>query len=297
MLKRTVATVLAAAVVCFAVTAHADDGADEVTLKNGGAIRGTVVSSEPGTSVRIIELGQKEARTIPWGEVADVERGKYATATTAQPASAGAGYAMAPPPVATLPAPEPKLGAPGVVRLHVDSPQPVVIYQHGVTQEVQIGARIARFEQARAVCSSPCDRVVDGSGGQTFSAAGDFPAPSTFTVDQLKGDVRVDVRPGSTTMRKLGLGGIIGGLTGAAMGGLFWGLGAASQSESGRFASKSDPLPTIGAGILVASGVLLAGGIVLYATSGSRIKLKPKTDETTAMGAAIRAAQSGTWTF
>src|SRR5689334_7458739 len=60
--------------------AFADDsvGNDEVTLKNGGSLRGTLISSEPGLSVKLLELGGKEPRVIPWADVDHVERGRFA---------------------------------------------------------------------------------------------------------------------------------------------------------------------------------------------------------------------------
>ena len=72
-----------------------DPGVDEVTLKNGGSIRGTVISSEPGTSVKILEMGSKEPRVIPWAQVGDVEKGKYAPKSAVQPGPAGPGYGAA----------------------------------------------------------------------------------------------------------------------------------------------------------------------------------------------------------
>jgi hypothetical protein len=53
-------------------------GRDEVVLKNGGTIRGTVVSIEPGSKVVIVEVGSKDPRTPRWAEVADVQKNRYA---------------------------------------------------------------------------------------------------------------------------------------------------------------------------------------------------------------------------
>ncbi|NUO54559.1 MAG: hypothetical protein HOV80_37430 [Polyangiaceae bacterium] len=60
-------------------TASAGDavGNDEVLLKSGGSLRGTVVAVEPGTQVVFLVSGEKNPRTLPWAEVADVEKGKY----------------------------------------------------------------------------------------------------------------------------------------------------------------------------------------------------------------------------
>src|SRR3954466_16159492 len=109
MSRRCMKGGIVAAVLAVASAAIADDlGNDEVTLKNGGSVRGTVVSSEPGTSVKIIEMGEKTVRVIPWAQVSDVERGKYAPKAPAQPGPAGPGYGTAPPGQPIAP-PEPKL--------------------------------------------------------------------------------------------------------------------------------------------------------------------------------------------
>ena len=94
--KNLVAALLACGL-SLSATARADEpGPDEVTLKNGGTIRGTIVSSEPGTSVKIIEMGQTQTRILPWSQVSDVEKGKYAPRTAAQPGPAGPGYGTPP---------------------------------------------------------------------------------------------------------------------------------------------------------------------------------------------------------
>lgn len=97
---------LAAVSLLFATSARAQDvGQDEVTLNNGGSIRGTLISSEPGTSVKILEAGQKEPRVIPWSQVSDVERGKYAPKGAVQPGPAGPGYGAPVTPPRPLPPP------------------------------------------------------------------------------------------------------------------------------------------------------------------------------------------------
>lgn len=80
---------------------------DEVTLKDGGAVRGVVVSVEPGKGVTIVVPGQKEPRAIPWSQVADVQKGKYAAKATVDPGAAGEGYGDAPAPRKGAPAANP----------------------------------------------------------------------------------------------------------------------------------------------------------------------------------------------
>jgi hypothetical protein len=259
-MNRHIATAaLVASSMLFALTSHAQEGGnDEVTLKNGGSIRGTVVASEPGTSVKIIEMGQKEVRVIPWSQVSDVERGKYAPKAPAQPGPAGPGYGAAPPPPAPI---EPKLGSPGIVRLHVESPEPAQIIEHVGTSVGAAGAYTVVVHQLRPVCSAPCDRVVDGSGGQEFGVTGRFPV-KTFTLTPYSGDVTLRVKPGSTGLR---LGGwFVTPLAGATL------IGGVSFLAVG----GSSTFRNAGIGMVVGGAVALAGGIAMLATSGTKVKLE-----------------------
>src|SRR4051794_24350053 len=57
--------------------AVAGSGQDEVTLKNGGLLRGTVVESDPERRlVTIVIQGTGEQRTLNWSEVAHVDLAK-----------------------------------------------------------------------------------------------------------------------------------------------------------------------------------------------------------------------------
>src|SRR5512132_141052 len=197
----SIASALAVAALFVSTAARADDpGLDEVSLKNGGTIRGTVVSSEPGTSVKILEMGATEPRTIPWSQVSDIERGKYAPKLAPTPGAAGPGYL---PPLVpqAIPVPEPTLGEIGVVKLHIESSEPVQVFEHSAPQVAGIGGYAVVIDNSRLVCTSPCDRVIDGRLGQRFSARGDFPGMKSFTLNGFKGSMALDVSPGSNGMR------------------------------------------------------------------------------------------------
>ena len=62
------------------------------TLRNGGVVRGTVVSSSPGEEVTILVPGSDKPRRISWAEVGDVQLGKHAPKSDSAPGSAGPGY-------------------------------------------------------------------------------------------------------------------------------------------------------------------------------------------------------------
>jgi hypothetical protein len=269
MRPRLLAASLVALSLFLAAGARADDGQDEVTLKNGGSIRGTVVSSEPGTSVKIIELGQKEVRVIPWAQVSDVERGKYAPKGATQPGPAGPGYGT-PPPAPTAAAPEPKLGDVGVVRLHIDSPVPAKLIEQRSAMVGAYGGYGVVLQQFQSVCASPCDKVIDGSQGQSFQLTSEeFPAPRAFSVAGLKGDVQLHVEPGSNGRRIGGLWLTIGGGSLVLVGALTLPLASLGQQTG-------QGLKYAGIGMLAGGGASLVAGIVLLATSGTKIRLEER---------------------
>lgn len=288
----SIVAALIVASLSLGASARADDGQDEVTLKSGGTIRGTVVSSEPGASVKIIELGDKEVRVIPWSQVSDVERGKFAPKSATQPGSAGPGYGAAPPPQ-PLPAPAPTLGAPGVVRLHVESPKPVRVIEERSTTVGAYGGYGFAVKQFRPVCASPCDKVIDGSDGRRFSLSPeDMPPPDPFTVSQMTGDVTLHVAPGSYGRHSAGFWLTILGTTAAVLGGTFLLVDATSPSyeydDAGNEIPDEGGVSTPGLVTLIGGGVALVGGIVLLATSGTSVTLEQRDGKPPAKAAQVK---------
>lgn len=214
-----------ASVLLSAGAAQADDtGNDEVTLKTGATIRGTVLS-EKG-AVKILEAGKKKPRVIPKARVRSVERGKYATkpsgpAESSAPADTSPPAQETPTPSAAEPKGSadskttPELGSgPGIVKLHIDSPAPIEIYSHHDGEGHDL-------ENPAFVCASPCDIQVDGSKGQEFSAAGIHANESSrFKLEGMSGDQNLKVSPGSPGLRTAGLFMVIAGSAAVAGGGV-----------------------------------------------------------------------------
>jgi hypothetical protein len=234
-------------------------GQDEVTLKDGGSVRGTVVSSEPGVGVKLLELGAKEPRVIPWDQVTAVERGKFAQ----QPAA-----------VSTSPV----QGAPGVVRLHVVSPVPVEIYKHRDSYgETSRGTTIA-LDTPREVCTSPCDIVVDGSRGREFSVAGSQAVESArFVLAGLTGDQQLDVSPGSPGLRTAGSLLLAGGGVAIGVGALlaFAGAVGTSPKQDGDGFNRNVGLENTGLVLLGTGGAAFVGAIVMLIESKTAVDLHP----------------------
>ena len=264
------AALVALAVLSGASVSAQEPGLDEVALKNGGSLRGTVIASEPGTSVRLLEFGQKEPRVVPWSQVSHVERGKYAPKVTPEGAAAGYGAApLAPAPPVPPPA-ELKVGAPGVVKLHVESPMPARVVEEAGVSVGRVGGYSAVMHHLETICAGTCDRVIDGSLGQTFVVTGDFPTPRAFRLDGYQGDVSLQVQPGSTGRRLGGVTLAVVGMAGTVAGGILFASGALIGGATG---TTSSSLTHGAIGTLAGGTVALAGGIALIVTSGTKIAL------------------------
>jgi hypothetical protein len=250
-------------------------GQDEVTLKNGGSIRGTVVAAEPGVDVKIIELGATAVRTLPWSEVADVQRGKY-TATTSTTAPSPP---PPPPPPTYAPGPTYAQGPsfPGAVqmpvRLHVSSPEPATVVAR--EEYARIGWTSIGVEQD--VCASPCGSVFNASSGLTYRIKGDFPTSPSFSLIGRTGDVEVAVTPGSRGLRAGGI--VLIALGGAAVlvGGAVAAAGAIQSSTTtyndDGTTSQGDGSGTETTGFVVMGGGVAAiiGGVIALVSSKTSI--------------------------
>lgn len=287
MVKGLLAASMLASLLVAASTSWAQGaGDDEVTLKNGGTVRGTVVSSEPGVSVKILEAGEKDPRVIPWAQVADVERGKFAASPKAdvQPGSAGPGYASPPPPSA--PAQGASVGDAGVVRLHVDTPNPVKVFERSTaTGSVNGYAVVATLDAP--VCVSPCDKVLDGSDGSTFFVSGDgVPASNQFSFAGMKGDADLHVKPGSPALRTGGwvlmsLGGVAvaTGVTGLLLGYAGQPYSTTLNSDGSVSTTKTfaGNVRTPAIVVTAVGGAAMVGGIIMAITGRTHIQLEGDT--------------------
>jgi hypothetical protein len=193
-----------------------------------------------------------------------------------------------------VPAPEPKLGAPGVVKLHIESPVPVRVVEDAGATVGYAGGQSVVISHMRPVCGGACDRVVDGSQGQSFAATGAFP-PATFTLGAYQGDVSLRVQPGSTGRRVGGLWAtVLGGtalLTGAVMLPIAVSVSSSTPDSYGLQSSTSG-FKTASIGVLVGGAVVTAGGIALLATSGTKVELEPRAG---AHGGKVAARQPRYW--
>lgn len=251
-----------------------------MTLKNGGSVRGTVISMEPGSKVVILEYGQEKPRTLVWAEVADVQKGKFAKsgpgASPEAPSEAGEtgpGYA----PIKKRRTieqdddgadEEPEAKRDGV-KVHVDSPEPVELYQQTGAAVVRTGRYVTVVGIGQKVCSSPCDVEVD-SGGRYAIVGDGMPSSRVFKIPKGDGSASVKVTPGSSGL-------LIGGITLLSVGGaaIAGGIGAIVFGSIGDDYVDSEPA-YIGGGIALGAGAAtLAGGIVMLVFGRTTVEITP----------------------
>jgi len=250
-------------------------GMDQVTLKDGSMVRGTVIEEVPGDRVVIAIFGQAEPRTLSWNEIADVERGKYAPSKPASGSTAPPGYAE-------VAEPELELEKSGVVKLHIESEEPVTLYRVLGTSVGHVGGYGVVSTTFEAECVSPCDQVVDGGRGEEFFVTGDdVPNPGAFTLTGWSGDTTLAVDAGNSGLR---IGGAVLntlGVLGVIAGGSLLITGALVDS---------DTLMPIGGVSLGGGVVFLAAGIPMAIVGASDFELRrstPSRDRAAARSEAI----------
>lgn len=219
-----------------------------VTLRSGQVLSGTVVQVVSGQQV-VLDTPDGQRHIIPWDQVADL---RYAAA----------------PSEATPVAPT----GPGRPTLHIETTRPGNVRLYEISNQILVAPSMnwgnyAQAQQAVAICTAPCDRVVDGSRGQTFFFAGDRITPSRrFTLEEHDGPMLARVRPGR-----------IGVLTGGI---LFTSLSLAPLISGTLYLSLNAQNNRSGhstrdAGIVLSAvGVsMLVSGIIMIALGRTRVEL------------------------
>lgn len=273
-------------------------GADEVSLKDGSAVRGAIFSVKRGVRVQILEVGKTRPRTIPWARVRKVERGKFAAPSAdAHPASAEQGQGQdhaADPTSATAGSPPPAQSAPAsqspppanAVHLHIESPTPALLFSHESAGGTVDGHDVG-VDRATLVCSAPCDKVLDVAPNQTFTANGDFMPSPSFTLGEHRGDVDLTLRPGNQGVRVAGDVLTVGGGVLAAVGATLVIVGEIVASTTVNVTVDGQPAKSTtgdgGGKWMVPTGAIvggvgvaaLVGGIVALVESRTSVELRP----------------------
>ncbi len=234
---------------------------DVVTLRDGSVIRGTVAEVFHGQQVTIVSAaGQRHV--VPWDQVADL---RYAAAPTAAPVTPG----------------------PGRPTLHVELTRPGNVRLYEVNNNVLVTTGMnwgsyAQAQQAVAICTAPCGRVIDGSRGQSFFFAGDRVTPSRrFTLDEHDGPMLARVRPGRVGVLAGGI--IFTSLSVAPLvsGTLFIALSSNSSTSAHQTRNFGAGLTAVGVGMLISGIVMIALGrtrVELYRRYTGAAQRRPRGD-------------------
>lgn len=219
---------------------------DTVVLRDGSMIRGTVAEVFQGRHVTIVSAaGQRH--TIGWDQVANVRYG---------------GQTIVAEPVA----------GPGRPHLHVETTRPASIRLFEISSQMVTGPRWGNYPQqtiqARPVCRAPCDRVVDGSPGQSFYFGGEGISPSRrFTLDEHDGPMLARVKPGRA-------GVLVGGVLLTSMsfaplitGTLFLSLAQHRAPDGGHGTRDA------GIALSAVGATALISGIIMIALGRTRVEL------------------------
>ena len=167
---------------------------------------------------------------------------------------------------------EPASPSPEGPRVHIERSRDVPVSLYQVRGEfAAVGSAGSVYGVAySAVCSAPCDRVVDGSEGQSFFLAsqgrsgGVAVASKRFTLVDQRGDLTIRVKPGRVGLRFGGLMMTSFGLTGAILGVSLLGVGRAMDQPS---------FIRPGIALTVAGIPLAAAGIVMTILGRTRFEM------------------------
>lgn len=158
------------------------------------------------------------------------------------------------------PAPAP---ADGTVTVHVNSPTPVTLQR-----------RASATSAWEVACTSPCDQRLPVGDEYQIAASGDGTPSKPFRLDSSRGNVTLDVSPGSTKKKQTGMYVTIGG-------GVLVVAGAITMIAGSK---PSDTFPAGGTtgnsntNVLFVGGALVFAGVVAGIYGGSMWVNGAKTD-------------------
>jgi hypothetical protein len=186
-------------------------------------------------------------------------------------------------PVASGPPIEP---GPGIVRVHLESPDPELALRGFGAAKLQAepDGRFLSFGPVEPLCQAPCDATIDARDDRPLVVEGSTsPASSPFLLSDVQGPVRITVDPGDDTLFTTGLVATMVGGAGALSGGGLLLVGMVTRT--GEVTSRPQDL-MLGGGIALGVGAaLVAAGLVMRYVGTTFIEI-----ETGPTGAAATAA-------
>jgi hypothetical protein len=229
-------------------------GPDEVTLRDGGFVRGTLVEVSRQSHVVIVLGGSDERRRIAHEDIERIERGKHTDDEARGPAGSAAASTTEREPTSTEKPP----AARGKPRVHLEVAGGKDVHLFEIGEEIRGGGPYGPSYgmRYRSICSAPCGRVVDGSSGSSFFLGQDiWTASRRFELAEYTGDLTIRVRPGNRTLR--------------IVGGVLLGLGIGAAIAGGVFVFGETTRRT-GLGLLASGGVSIGIGTPLLLLGRTR---------------------------
>ena len=212
-------------------------GGDVIELKNGGILRGSIIDAIPNGHARI-QLATGEIATVPWQEIAHIERASAAPPASATPAAAE--------------------GASVVV--HIEGSE---------TAQLQRDAN-GNHREWVTVCSAPCDKAMSPQYDYRISGDG-IRSSRVFSLSARGGEHE------TLTVDEGSRGGFVLGIVSASVGGLVMVIGlfvvlanaTASLVDGSNGVSNSPDRSgeTLGWGISAVGLAGIIGGVVLIASN------------------------------
>lgn len=225
-----------------------EPGGDEVLRVDGRLLHGTVTDIAEGAYVNL--RGPTGPETVPWAEIARVRLDRGA-APPVELSLAGRGFEVDLPVTTDSP----------YVELLTRDGRPVSLLRLRSAAASARERYSAGFDEA---CRAPCRRPVHAGARRFFVDSHPWTASKVFELPADQKHFRLLVRPGSVRVRKAGVGLMIGGAVGLA-------LGIFAVSVPG----GSRPVDDLGVTLLSLSCLAIPTGGIMFGLSRSRVKVEP----------------------
>ena len=229
---------------------------DEVRLKSGGFVKGTITELSPEEFVVILPAGKEDTVRVEWSDVDKIIRGDEATSEMSASAEAGSddsndsASSMEPEPA------EPN-GPRVIVRVAGDQQlkAPAVLKRRTGSATVRVGGTAGNADYFEDVCTAPCDIKIPAQTEQYTVEAESYGQAKAFT---LSGDARqhtVTYQPGKKARAWIGLGTMVAaGIAGTLM--------LVSPDEDTM--SRGERAALITGGSVVLAGGIVGGGLLMW---------------------------------
>ena len=179
------------------------------------------------------------------------------------------------PPVAVGP---PIDAGPGIVRVHLESPDPeLTLKGYGAAKlQPEPDGRFLSFGALEPLCQAPCDTYVDAREDRALEVVGPgTPSSAPFRLSDAEGDVRVTVEPGSKALLVTGMVATLLGGAGALGGGGVLAIGMVTRSSD---VGSGPQNMMIGGGVtLGASAAVVAAGLLMRYFGSTFVAIEPGT--------------------